>query len=138
MSAASLIDRLSKVKQTAPDRWIAACPSHEDKSPSLSIREVSDGRVLVKCFAGCGAADVVAAVGLNMSDLFPARLPEHQYRPSRSRIPAGDLLEVIDHEALVVSMICADFLEKREMGESEWSRLSDAVRRIGGAREHAR
>ena len=37
-AAARLLDRLTGVKQTAPGRWIAKCPAHEDRSPSLSIR----------------------------------------------------------------------------------------------------
>ncbi|HIK68234.1 MAG TPA: DNA primase, partial [Flavobacteriales bacterium] len=45
----NLINRLDKVKQTGKDRYIARCPSHEDRSPSLAIREVDD-RVLIHCF----------------------------------------------------------------------------------------
>ena len=52
-------------------RWTAKCPAHEDRSPSLSIRETSDCRVLLHCFAGCETQDVLSAVGLTFSDLFP-------------------------------------------------------------------
>ncbi len=41
---------------------MARCPAHDDRDPSLSIREGSDGRVLVKCFAGCGQNQVIAAL----------------------------------------------------------------------------
>jgi DNA primase len=71
-----LLSRLSKVKQTGQDKWLACCPSHGDKSPSLTIRLIDDGRILVHCFAGCGACDVVESVGLTMSELFPERLGE--------------------------------------------------------------
>jgi KaiC/GvpD/RAD55 family RecA-like ATPase len=50
--------------------WTAHCPAHEDAHPSLSIKEGTDGRVLLKDFTGCSAEDVVAALGLEMSDLF--------------------------------------------------------------------
>jgi hypothetical protein len=53
--------------------WQAKCPAHEDHQPSLSIHEGADGRVLLKCFAGCATVNIVAAVGLTMRDLFPAR-----------------------------------------------------------------
>jgi protein tyrosine phosphatase len=49
---------------------MACCPAHNDKNPSLSIKETKDGDVLLHCFAGCGVDDVVAALGLEMSDLF--------------------------------------------------------------------
>jgi len=59
-------------------RWVAKCPSHQDSSPSLSIREAQDGRVLVYCFAGCRVAAILAALGLGSRDLFagPPASPE--------------------------------------------------------------
>ena len=46
------------------------CPTHGDRKPSLSVSEGDDGRVLIKCFAGCATEEVVAALGLEMKDLF--------------------------------------------------------------------
>ena len=42
--------------------WIARCPAHKDRSPSLSINVTTDGRPLVKCFAGCTQAQVIDAL----------------------------------------------------------------------------
>jgi hypothetical protein len=134
MSAATLLDRLHGVRQTGPYRWLARCPAHEDRSPSLSIRELDDGTILIKDFGGCGAADVVAAVGLTLADLFPRRPSDHCRRPSHSRIPALDALVAIDHEAHVVAIIGQDVLEYRELQPDVWQRLSVAVSRIGDAR----
>jgi hypothetical protein len=58
------------------DKW--QCPAHNDPHPSLSVHEAIDGKVLLKCFAGCTAEDVVAALGLKMADLF-----DDVPRPSR-------------------------------------------------------
>ena len=44
---------LVEARRTAPGKWQAHCPAHVDRSPSLSIRAASDGRVLLHCFAGC-------------------------------------------------------------------------------------
>jgi hypothetical protein len=134
-AAAKLLDRLDRVKDTGAGRWLARCPAHEDRSPSLSIRE-SDGRVLVWCFAGCGALNVVQAVGLSMSDLFEAPLAHH-VASSKSRLPARDLLEIISEETSVVAVIAADFLEKRAIAKTDWQRLAQAAARIGRARDHA-
>lgn len=71
MSANKLLERLQKVRRKGEGQWMACCPAHEDKSPSLSIAESRDGRVLVKCFSGCSALDVISAVGLEWDDLFP-------------------------------------------------------------------
>jgi DNA primase len=34
--------------------WIACCPAHDDRAPSLAIREAGDNGVLAHCHAGCG------------------------------------------------------------------------------------
>ena len=52
-------------------RYQSKCPAHQDRSPSLSIKEAQDGRVLIHCHAGCEVSDVVESVGLTLGDLFP-------------------------------------------------------------------
>lgn len=42
--------------------WMARCPAHDDRKPSLSIREAADGKVLVRCHAGCEQRDVIDAL----------------------------------------------------------------------------
>ena len=37
---------------------MARCPAHDDRKPSLSIRDADDGKVLVRCHAGCDQARV--------------------------------------------------------------------------------
>lgn len=137
MSAAAdrLLQRLDGVRQVGDDRWIAKCPSHEDRSPSLSVRDIGD-RALVHCFAGCDASEILKAAGLRLGDLFERPL-SHRLPPGQSRIPAADLLQLIDREATVVAVIAADFLEKRDIDAATWERLARAAHRIGRARDHA-
>lgn len=134
MSAAQLIDRLDRVRQTGPGRWIARCPAHDDRSPSLSIRDADD-RTLIHCFGGCEPGDVLAAVGLHMSDLFDHPLGE--FKPSRSRIPASDLLAIVDHEILVAVMILDDVLVTGRIDADQRARLTECADRIGKARDMA-
>ena len=131
----ALIDALAGVKQTRPNRWIAKCPAHDDRSPSLAISELADGQILIHCFAGCAATDVMAAVGLRLSDLYPEPLGHH-FRPTRSRIPARDLLALIDHEALAIGLIVGQFMETHTLPEAGHQRLVTAISRIGKARLH--
>lgn len=78
-----LLPRLDKVRGSCP-QWTAICPAHEDGSPSLSVKSLEDGRVLIHCFAGCHASDVMAAAGLSLSDLFPrGALGELMSKPYR-------------------------------------------------------
>jgi hypothetical protein len=139
-AAAKLLDRLDKVKATGLGRWLARCPAHEDRGPSLSIRELDDGRVLLHDFGGCGTDDVLGALGLTMSDLFPKPLtgngPARSYPATHSRISARDLLEILAEEVTVVAIVAADLLAKKPIGETDWQRLAQAAGRIGRARDH--
>lgn len=49
MPIVKILPRLEKVKRAGPDKWLAKCPAHDDKRPSLSIREAEDHKVLLKC-----------------------------------------------------------------------------------------
>ena len=42
--------------------WIALCPAHKEKTPSLKIDESRDGRVLVHCFGGCDQQTVISVL----------------------------------------------------------------------------
>ena len=70
MSVDLLLSRLDRVRGKHP-KYMARCPAHDDNGLSLSIKAMDDGRILVHCFAGCGAADVMESVGLSLADLFP-------------------------------------------------------------------
>jgi hypothetical protein len=49
------------------------CPVHDDKKPSLAVRELDDGRLLVRCYAGCATEDILHALDLEFADLYPER-----------------------------------------------------------------
>jgi hypothetical protein len=42
--------------------YVARCPAHDDRNPSLSICDSNDGKVLVRCHAGCGQGQVIASL----------------------------------------------------------------------------
>jgi hypothetical protein len=76
---ARIAERL-QARRTGPGRWLAKCPAHADRSPSLSIATGRDGRALVRCFAGCELNLVLKAAGLTIADLFAnhPRKPEQR------------------------------------------------------------
>lgn len=71
--------------------WSACCPAHEDKRPSLSLREAEDGRVLIYCHAGCRPVDILDKLGLTWADMFPPRERRngHERLQRGSRGPAA-------------------------------------------------
>src|SRR5262245_38991485 len=56
---------------TGNDSAMSHCPGHDDRIASLSVGGGRDGRCVVHCHAGCSAEDVLAAIGLQLADLFP-------------------------------------------------------------------
>jgi hypothetical protein len=60
---------LIQAQRTSTGRWKARCPSHNDRSPSLSIREGEDGHVTLYCRAGCSLDAILAALHLVTDDL---------------------------------------------------------------------
>lgn len=67
LTADQLLAHFEKVRQVG-DGWVCRCPSHEDRSPSLSIK-LGDKWWLTHCFAGCSTEAICAAVGLDVSAL---------------------------------------------------------------------
>jgi len=57
------------------NRFQARCPAHCDRSPSLSIANGQDGRILLHCFAGCATDEILAALKLSRRDLFQGPPP---------------------------------------------------------------
>ena len=130
VSAAAFLARLQGVRSIGASRWIAKCPAHEDRSPCLSVRELEDGTVLIKCFAGCGASDVVAIVGLSLRDLFPERAAEHRRKPTRAWLDARDALACLAKEGQVLAVAAEHWRVHRAFDDGELERVSLAACRI--------
>lgn len=71
MKIQDLLLKFQGVKQVSENQYMAICPAHDDHSPSLSIGLSKDGKqILLNCFAGCKAEDVLNSVGLRLKDLY--------------------------------------------------------------------
>jgi hypothetical protein len=124
-----LLSRLDRVTERSGGQYLACCPAHEDKSPSLSIKEVDGGRVLVYCFAGCTAAEVCASVGLELRDLFRVGESQQRYQVG-PRLSHGDLLALLATEANVVYLAADMLYHGKELSEQDRNRLEGAWSRI--------
>lgn len=128
---------LNDVRQLGPDRWIARCPAHDDGTPSLSIRELADGRILLHDFGGCDTHQVVDAIGLGFSDLYPIRTGRLDHRRKRERRPfsAEDALWAVAHEAKIVMLAASDQAQGKPLSHEDRERLSIASSRLQHALE---
>jgi len=139
--AQQLLPRLEGVITTSKG-WRARCPTHGGKSASLAITEGDNGTLLLHCFAGCPVHDVLAAVGLQVGDLF-VRRDLHSMTPAeRSQIRQAALLprwkaalEVLVTEANVVLIGASQLGDGTPLDDSDTTRLRVAALRIFDAQE---
>lgn len=129
----NFISRLHKPRQTGRDSWIACCPAHADKSPSMTIREVEEGKVLVHCFAGCGIDEIVGAVGISLADLMPERQPDALRRPMSVPFNARDVLACIQSDATLLCLFISDVTQAKAITPQEAANAYKAAARIVAA-----
>ena len=135
-----LLSRLEGVRKSGRG-YVARCPAHNDKSPSLSVVETDDGKILVHCFAGCTALSIVQAVGLTLADLFPERLDAST--PTQRRAAARAARETqwdaahgkLSYEATIVLIAAKVIGAGHALDQDASDRLAVAVDRIISARE---
>jgi len=130
MPAQKLLDRLDKVRSLGKSSYMACCPAHDDRSPSLSIKECDDGRLLVHCFAGCPTTDVLDAVGLSLADLFPVEMKSKHHT---GQLPHGKRLrlqQAADYERTVLAIIGADAANGAPIDAERAAIAKDNLRKI--------
>jgi hypothetical protein len=135
VSAATLLSRLEGVRRNGADRWIARCPAHDDRRPSLSVRELDDGRILLHCFADCSVKDVLAAVGLEMDGLFPPRASADRLPRERRPFDALSVLCCLSSEAAIVTTAADNLAGGLALSDGDRDRLRIAAARMRAAEE---
>lgn len=140
MTIEAFLDKFEKVKSSGHGKWMASCPCHSDRNPSVSIKD-DNGVILMQCF-GCGASgpEIAQALGLDISELFPASdnfdASKAQYK--RSLFPAGQVLEGLHMEIFTAWMIAKDMIENGTIDQETKERLWQTVVRINAALEYTR
>ena len=134
MGADKLLSRLQRVKRTGPGKWIASCPTREDKSPSLAIAEKDDGTILLHDFGGDSVEAILCAVGLSFADLYPDK-PGPVGKPVRRLFNASDVLSLVAFESTVAVIVVSDVVNGKGVTDQDFERLLLAAQRLGNAAE---
>ena len=127
-----VLERLAKRgcnPRRSGDGWSARCPAHDDRNPSLSVAEGTNGQALVTCHAACDLDVVRAALGLEMGDLFPA----NGHRPDR-RDEIVAAYDYVDEQGSlhfqVVRFSPKGFRQRRPDGQGGWVWKLGDTRRV--------
>ena len=127
-TADKLLERLDRVKRVAPGKWMAKCPSHDDRNPSLGISEGDGGKIICHCFAGCATEDVLSALGMSFADLFPEKIPEPgQKAPRVPRFNASELLRTALHESTVLFVAMSKINAGKTLADGDMDRVNQAM-----------
>lgn len=125
MSVEAILMMLEGVRSTGKSSWRACCPVHGGGSGSLSLKECSDGKVLINCFAcGASAMEVVDAAGVSSSELFP---PDS----SRPTGPTREQKATIETDKVIMIIYEADKRGGREQSLADYRRYKLARERHG-------
>lgn len=118
---------------------LAFCSGHDDKrSRSLAVNVGDDGKILMKCFAGCGIDEIVRGMSLKVSDLYPDTSKAKYDPQSRAYFQEWQILEALAFDAAVL-LIAARRISKGEtLPEADLEYLSKAIIRINDAVSYSR
>jgi hypothetical protein len=136
LTADQFVSGLAKVRRTAPGEWVACCPAHEDRSPSLAVKEADDGRILVHCFAGCSFESVVSAAGAKPEELFPAKPMQKDHAPRFPFNPAT-VLRALAFNATIVAIAASDMAQGKQLTVEEKDKLFDIAGEFNEAVSYA-
>lgn len=131
-----VLSRLDMVKRIGDGRYTAICPAHDDRTPSLAIKD-DGGRLLLHCFGGCETSEVLGAIGLDFSDIMPEKLMGN-FKRDKKPFYAIDILNIIKFEATQTYIYAADMAKGLTLTISDRERLLLATSRINHAYEVAR
>jgi putative DNA primase/helicase len=129
-----VLEKLSSVRANGARQWMARCPAHDDRTASLSVKDGRDGRVLLYCHARCATAAIVAAIGLEMTDLFPAGQASAQpassaSAPTQRTKAMVKSYDYTDESGALLFQVCRfhdaatgakDFRQRRPDGRGGW------------------
>ena len=132
-----ILARLDRVRPSGHDKWIARCPAHQDNSPSLSIKRADNEAILIHCHAGCDAAAITAALGLNLADLFPPRPADvHSVRPRASTLTP--LAMAFERDLIITTIVLGDVAAGKPISNDDKITAKAAATRLWAALEKAR
>jgi DNA primase len=122
----AFLDMLDGVRQIDPSNYVARCPAHDDRNPSLSISDGED-RILFYCHAGCAQGALMAALKIDWSDTFY----DNEFSKTRGE-PEAEYFYV-DEQGQVLCKICrypGKVFVPYHPQDGIWVRGLEGVRRV--------
>jgi len=129
MNIDQLLTRLKKLRRTGDGKWLACCPAHNDKHPSLAIKLTDDGKILIHCFAGCDVEAIVSSLNLTLADL----MPDNPTYTKGSKPPKFNKYELFDRlvfESIILCVAIRQLINKVPLTDEDQQRVIKAEQTI--------
>ena len=123
----NILEQLEKVKRVGDSQWLACCPSHDDRTPSLAIKDTDD-KILLRCWAGCSTESIVPSLGMKMGDLFHTSLSPQEARTRRHSSTIADA----EHERLILAIASSDRKRGKRLSPADLQRERTAYLKVTG------
>ena len=132
-----ILSALRKVKRVGEGKWLACCPVHNDRSPSLAVTQKPDGIILIRCF-GCGATgmDVCGALGIEPNALFPPTDNPRYKKQSRSGFSAWQLLNALQKDLIFLVVAANQMLKDGAFDQADVNYLTSICQRVNDGLRH--
>lgn len=128
-----ILNKLKGVKQLSHGEYQACCPAHEDKKPSLNLKQEGN-TILIKCQAGCSTEAVCESLGYTIADLF---IKSDVPLPATPKEPQPKIVCTYDYQDekgellyQVVRYEPKSFRQRHKNGSGEWKWDMEGVRRV--------
>ena len=128
MNIHEFIGHFEKTYKSGKDEYQCLCPAHDDRTASLGVKEMPDGRILINCFAGCSASDILAAGGLSFDDIVPKRLGD--FKPVSKPFNPYAVLKSVSNETLLVALAALELGNGKTLPLEDRDRLMIAAERL--------
>jgi len=119
MDAESIARGLDKPRRYGHS-WMACCPAHDDRNPSLTITDGDDGKTLVHCFSGCSQQDVIEA--LRARGLWPDATPQQRYKAEQR-----ERRENLEHHKMILEIARSDLKRGRRVSRRDHEQIKRSI-----------
>ena len=129
MNIEQLLARLEKIRRTGDGKWLACCPAHNDKTPSLAIKQTDDGKILIHCFAGCDVESIVSSIDLSLADLMPDN-PTYKKGSKPPKFNKYELFDRLVYESIILCIAIRQLITKEALSTEDQKRVLKAEQTI--------
>jgi hypothetical protein len=135
-----ILSRLEHVRKSG-DGYRAKCPAHDGEGKgtlSISESKIVKGKILLHCWGEeCAKSEIMASIGMEMSDLFPERLTHHappeqrrKWRQDAIHRDWCDFLNIAAYEMNIIYVAGGVIRAGNPLSDEHNIRLDDALKRI--------